>query len=703
MSSSTSSSITVGPEDPTVGSDVQPIARPVWPARIGPYEVRGELGRGGMGVVLRGHDEALGRDVALKVLHPAWAGLEERRRLELEAKAAARLEHPHVVRVLAAGQDEALAWLAMELVPGETLRARIAREGPLAPRAAAELGVALASALEHAHGRSVLHRDVKPGNVLLSPTGPKLCDFGLAKSLDIEAVGPSHSGQVLGTPSYLAPEQADGRGEDLGPWTDVWGVGATLYEALAGRPPFSASSVVALLAATLKKDPTPPSALRGDVDARLEAIVLRCLEKAPARRYATAGALEEDLRAWLAGGTTVARRPRASDRAWRAVRRRPTAALAALAVVTALGAAAWSWRAGAPDRARARALAALDEAAAAARTGAATEDVARAIERALAGLPVAGGPGDAPVLLAAARAYEAAGDARVDALLDLAAAADDGPAGDEALLWAHRRALARDGRGAHLTPPLEEVLRRTAARGASPVADLARAEGLRAGGDVVAAEAALDAAIVQAPRLPWARLLRAELREARGDEAAAREDLDAALATEPTLVAALLRRANLALERGAATPALADLERAVAAAPASAEARYGRARARLALDDPSGAGLDLARAVELDPELAPAWALRGTLRGSQGEVDLARSDLATALELDPEQAAWWHERAVLDLAADDPRAARDAASRALALDPTLRAAWRLRAEARQALGDAEGASADREAARALDR
>ncbi len=273
-----------------------------WPVVPG-HEVGGVLGRGGMGVVYEARDTRLDRPVALKVLH-AGAGAQERARFRVEAAVTARLCHPNIVAVNAACEHDGVAFLVMELVTGGGLDRRLAA-GPLAPREAAELVRAVARAVQFAHDAGVVHRDLKPGNILLGSHGPKVADFGLARRLDPEATAITRDGAVLGTAGYMAPEQAAG-GIAVGPAADVFALGAVLYECLTGQQPFRADTWEATLGRVLRADPTPPTLVNPAVPAALEAVCLRCLEKAPDRRYPRADAVADDLDRALAGEPTAA-------------------------------------------------------------------------------------------------------------------------------------------------------------------------------------------------------------------------------------------------------------------------------------------------------------------------------------------------------------------------------------------------------------
>lgn len=295
-------------------------------ARIGSYELQEELGRGGTGAVYR----ALGPDgspVAIKILLPQ-AGERARRRFAREAQAMLRLRHPGIVRALDAGEHQGLPYLALDLVAGSSLAEVIEAEGRLRPTRAAGIVRDVARALDYAHGQGILHRDVKPENILLGPDGaPRLTDFGLVHEAGLEQTQLTRSGVGLGTPWYWPPEQAVGRREELGVGSDVYSLGGTLFALLTGEPPFDAESYVDLMVAT-QSQPAPAPSSRVPVDAALDEIVLRCLEKRPEDRYPSAADLAAALEAYLDcdPGPTPSSHPSA-----------PTVLKALLAVVVVLG------------------------------------------------------------------------------------------------------------------------------------------------------------------------------------------------------------------------------------------------------------------------------------------------------------------------------------------------------------------------------
>jgi len=296
------------------------------------YEIAGELGRGAMGVVYKARQVALDRWVALKmVLSGAHAGENQLARFAAEAKAVAALQHPNIVQIYEIGIHEGLPYFTLELVDGGTLSQKVHRQ-PQPPAQAAHLVETLARAIAYAHRHGVIHRDLKPGNVMLTGEGiPKIADFGLAKRLE-DTSGQTKSGAVLGTPSYMAPEQARGESHAVGATVDVYALGAMLYELLTGRPPFEAATVMETMLAVTRDEPVPPSRLQPHTPRDLETICLKCLDKDPAKRYASAEALAEDLRRYLSGEPILARPISAPARLYRWCRRNPGIASLSAAV-----------------------------------------------------------------------------------------------------------------------------------------------------------------------------------------------------------------------------------------------------------------------------------------------------------------------------------------------------------------------------------
>jgi WD40 repeat protein/serine/threonine protein kinase len=357
------------------------------PAAVGPYEVLGVLGRGGMGVVYQARDTRLGRVVALKMLR---ADGEDRERLLLEGRSVARLRHPNIVPVYEVGEHAGRPYLALEYVAGGSLAEYLAAHRPT-PTQAAALIESVAAAVHAAHEAGIVHRDLKPGNILLSQvvksqvvkssgpdggsrlddlrlddlTTPKVTDFGLAKRLGEAAGDRTRTGAIVGTPGYMAPEQAGG-GRLVGPAADVYALGAVLYECLTGRPPFEGDSTLEVLERVRTADPVRPRRLDRAIPRDLETVCLKCLQKAPHERYATAAELADDLRRFREGRPVLARPVGSVERAVKWVRRRPTAAAAygllGLAVLFAGlgGGATWLWQQA--EGARGEAETARDEA-----------------------------------------------------------------------------------------------------------------------------------------------------------------------------------------------------------------------------------------------------------------------------------------------------------------------------------------------------
>jgi len=313
------------PAEPSVGATVH---------YFGDYELLEEIARGGMGVVYKARQISLNRIVAVKmILAGRLATKADRDRFHSEAQAAALLDHPNIVPVFEVGEHEGQHYFSMGYIDGQSLATRLA-EGPLPPKEAAKLVAAVAGAVEYAHRQGVIHRDIKPSNIVIDSKGsPRITDFGLAKRVD-SGSDVTATGQVLGTPSYMAPEQAAGQIHAVGPAADVYALGALLYAALTGRPPFQAATPLETLQQVLDREPVALRLLNAAVPRDLETICLKCLDKSVPRRYPTAQALAEDLRRYLEGRPIVARPVGRWEHAWRwCLRNRLVAALSAAAVL----------------------------------------------------------------------------------------------------------------------------------------------------------------------------------------------------------------------------------------------------------------------------------------------------------------------------------------------------------------------------------
>ena len=312
-------------ELPTVGGTVR---------YFGDYELIREVARGGMGVVFEARQVSLNRPVALKmILTGILASEDDRRRFRLEAEAVANLDHAQIVPIYEVGEHAGFSYFSMKLIPGGSLATRLG-EFADRPRDAARVVATVARGVHHAHQRGILHRDLKPSNVLLDDQGaPHVVDFGLAKRTE-PAGELTASGAVMGTPAYMAPEQAMGKRGQVTIATDVYGLGAILYTLLAGKAPFGGESVIDTLEQVKLRVPDPPSSAERAVPRDLQTICLKCLEKDPARRYASAEALAADLERYLRGEPITARRVGRVERAWLWAKRRP--AIAALSAATLL-------------------------------------------------------------------------------------------------------------------------------------------------------------------------------------------------------------------------------------------------------------------------------------------------------------------------------------------------------------------------------
>jgi tetratricopeptide (TPR) repeat protein len=321
----------VGPDRPGEGDHVP---QPGGPFVARGFRILGELGRGGMGTVYKASQVRLKRIVAIKVLRAdAYADDAAAARFQAEAEAAARFQHPNIIQLFEVGEHEGMGYLVLEYAAGGGLDRRL-KETLQDPHSSAGLIETLSRAIHFAHARGIIHRDLKPANVLLTEEGvPKIADFGLAKLLEREDALTSH-GEILGTPSYMAPEQVRGLTNQITPATDVYSLGAILYEMLTGRPPFKGTTPMSTLEQVSSQEPLAPGKLQRHLPRDLETICLKCLEKDPGRRYATALALAEDLERFLHGRPILARPTPAWDRLAKWARRRPGSAAAVAGLFT---------------------------------------------------------------------------------------------------------------------------------------------------------------------------------------------------------------------------------------------------------------------------------------------------------------------------------------------------------------------------------
>jgi TolB-like protein/Tfp pilus assembly protein PilF len=308
---------------------------------FGDYELLEQIGRGGQGVVFRARQKSLNRIVALKVIGLGqWATKAHLKRFRLEAEAAASLEHPGIVPIHEVGERDGSCYFSMKFVEGGQLD-EVTRRSPMSIRQAVELIAKVARTVHYAHEHGILHRDIKPGNILLDAKGePHLTDFGLARLVESES-SVTHTLEVLGTPSYMAPEQAVGNNAAISSATDVYGLGAVLYQLLTGQPPFAGGTTYETIKLLLDTEPRQPRQLNPKIDRDLSTICLKCLEKDPKRRYSSALALAEDLERWLKHKPIQARHTGVFARGGKWVRRNPTSALLAASLIALAAAAGW--------------------------------------------------------------------------------------------------------------------------------------------------------------------------------------------------------------------------------------------------------------------------------------------------------------------------------------------------------------------------
>lgn len=697
------------------------------PSRVGRHDIISEIGSGGMGVVYRARHLALERVVALKMIRAgAMASQREVARFLDEARLIAQLNHDGVVKIYDYGEENGSPYFSMVYAEGGTLQGPLSK-GPLEPLTAATMIRRVAEAMAYAHDRGVIHRDLKPSNILIDEHGkPIVSDFGLAKRSD-SADGRTIDGQVLGTPSYMPPEQARGDIAATGPHSDVYATGAVLYHAVCGRPPFQAATSVETLRQVIDDEPVPPRQLNRAVDRDLETIVLKCLEKEPARRYASEADLAADLAAYCDGRPIAARPVPALERAWKWSRRHPALASlcgASAAALVGFGIAGFYRAEAATQRAR---LAEI-EIRARSEAAEARDGIYRAVDRGRALLD-AGKPQEARLAIAEAVARsegqaglerERARAAEIIAEVDARLAADAERAARTRRIADFRRhrdaaifhglqsfgldprrnqevaaeeagaALALvglDSDGSDITaidPTLVDD--DSAARPQCHELLLVRADArFRAAGGASSAEvlamslADVDRAVAVLGRETQAgRLQRADYLAASGDTTAARRERRLAEEQGPLDVASdhFLIGKQLV---GRPTASAADLarasdafERALVLDPGHFWAQYGLGSVELRRGNPELAEVHLTACIARRPDLAWAWVLRGAARVALGEHALAEQDLDRGIKLAPGDEAEHvalQQRGLIAFARGDAEAARRLLREAAAVAP----------------------------------
>jgi tetratricopeptide (TPR) repeat protein len=608
--------------------------------KIGPYEVLSELGRGGMGVVYRVRGPS-GQEAALKLLSNVSA--ESFARFERERRLLAALgEEQGFVGLLDAGVSAEGAWLVMPFLPGGTLRQKL-EAGPLGVPEAVALGIELAQALGAAHERGIVHRDVKPENVLFTAAGqPLLADLGLGKHFDPLAEGGSRSveltvhGSFKGTAGYMAPEQIDDAGT-VGPAADVFALGAVLHECLSGRPAFAGATVLDVLGKVSSGTVEP---LGGDVPRWLEEVVRKALALDPRARFAHGGALAEALRSGGLVGSYG--KGLAHPRGRRG--------LLPLVLGAALGGVVLGVLAVALGR-----------------------PASRVVENPAPNKPSGLLRAKAP---ASSEAPRSALDLARLAYLKVNAGDTEG-------------ALADANKAIELDPVLAMAwANRGAARGRK--------------GDWDGSIADLSRALDLDPKLVMVWRDRAIARGKKGDRDGKIADLSKAIEVDPTFVTAWVLRGFTRGEKGDPDGEISDETRAIELDSRSAEAWACRAAARAAKGDLEGVIADETRAIELHPNDAGTWTNRGSARRDKGDLDCAIADESRAIELDPRCAAAWAIRGAARAARHDADSGIADETRAIELDPMFTAAWMNRGVARVNKGDVQGGIADFERALELE-
>ncbi|MBI3726555.1 protein kinase [bacterium] len=711
--------------------------------RVGKYVLVSELGRGGMGVVFKAYDTQLKRTVAIKmILDPARAGSEALRRFKVEASAAAKLRHQAIVAVYEVGEHEGRPFLVLELVEGGSLEQALAKS-KMPVRKVVEIARDIALALDHAHENGVIHRDVKPENVLLDRKGkPHLMDFGLAREVT-GAERMTKTGSLLGTPAYMAPEQASGEARKQGPHSDIYALGGVLYRMLVGRPPFVGDTNMEVMQKVLNEEPEPARSVDPRVPRELDAIALRCLEKKKEDRFETAGEVAEELRRWLEGEKIETASKGGVERATKGLRKNARAIFVGVVILVGVaGSVAWALHAAdqAKDAQAEQERARLEkereqqekekrEAEARAKE-ARPKEIAAILERARAGklealsdydeaLEKLARPGDAVAVKlvakaledVAARLNEAAREVLLAARLPDDEEAREGAQPLEGLDGAldRRFAICPDELDPESASLIVQARRRLEARAvrsrpgteASSWAQVALAQTAKLGPgglrlEKLSCEALSRMKVSEGAVAPLAKLLFLEEDDERAFDAAA----------------TLLRLGGAQAERSVLQrrkqlgPARPFWKKVASLLPKgqgeTAESLCESGQAKAAARDHAGAIADFSRALELQPSCAEAFARRAISKHSTGDVGGCVADSSRAVELGPELGLAWASRALARIDKEQWEAAIKDAAKAIELAPDLSLAWGCRANARRERRDADGALADAERALSLD-
>ena len=606
------------------------------PEVIGKYELREEIGRGGMGIVYRAYDRVLKRAVALKMINdPRRAGGKLLMRFTQEASIVARLHDPRLVPIFEVGSHQGKPYFVMELIEGQSLQ-RLLREEALPPRRVAEIVREVALALKHAHENAVIHRDVKPENILIDSSGnPRLMDFGLAIDEETEERFTA-PGAILGTPEYMSPEQAAGATTDLTEATDIYALGAILYHALVGKPPFQATEMHRVIYKVITLEPTPPRRLDPKIHQDLETITLRCLMKEPTRRYGSAEEVADELGRFLAGEPILARPQGSIERAWRRARRYRGFGIALFLLLVLLGMGGAFF-----EDMRRRDLAKAAEQH--------EKDEARVKAE-----QARGRAGDVRAAIAEAESLILQGNLKRATEVATKAIELDPTAAEAWAVRAACRSLNKDYDGA-----LEDAARAIALDPNCYEAIYARA--------VVESNRRQPEGITDATRM-----IELKPDDARGYQIRA---------------AAHWNVHDLA-------GAVKDATRAIELAPATAESWLVRAEARVNLGQNAEGIADATKGIELAPANPHGWHARAGGRFHQDDFAGAIEDESRAIALDPRNNECWILRAYARQLTDDDKGSSEDASRAIELDPMDARAWTVRAHARLKLKDREGATSD---------